>query len=57
MISIGTTGIECGLELSGEDSIWLFIRKNDFVFRHFLKGSFGEQEVRTITAIGIIGCG
>ena len=23
--SIGTTGIECGLELSGEDSIWLFI--------------------------------
>lgn len=25
-------------------------QKNDFVFRHFLKGSFGEQEVRTITA-------
>lgn len=49
MISIGTTGIECGLELSGEDSIWLFIRKR-FCVSSFLKGSFGEQEVRTITA-------
>ena len=28
----GTTGIECGLELSGEDSIWLFIRKTILCF-------------------------
>lgn len=33
----------------GEDSIWLFIRKTISCFIIF-EGSFGEQEVRTITA-------
>ena len=50
MISIGTTGIECGLERYGGGLDLAVYQKNDFVFHHFLKGSFGEQEVRTITA-------
>lgn len=49
MISIGTTGIECGLELSGRTRFGCLSEKR-FCVSSFLKGSFGEQEVRTITA-------
>ena len=50
MISIGTTGIECGFGTFGGGLDFGCLSEKRFCVSSFFEGSFGEQEVRTITA-------